>query len=87
MKQLILSVVAVAAIGIPAANAAPATAKPDPALVQRYTDSVADRDAKLAECKRRNDLVKILTDVECVSADEAYKASQRKADQAKQGKR
>lgn len=76
----------VVALAANSALAAPAPAKPDPALVQRYTDNPGDRDAKIAECKKRNNLVKIMTDVECVSADEAYKAQQRKALQPKREK-
>jgi hypothetical protein len=74
MKKLIFGAVALAAIGIQSANAGPSTAKPDPARVKYYTDNVDARNAKLTECKSRNDLVAILTDVECVSADQVIRA-------------
>lgn len=73
MTKLILCAAAVVALGIQAANAGPSTAKPDPVRVKYYADNNEARTAKLTECKSRNDLVQILTDVECVSADQALK--------------
>lgn len=83
MKKLFFCAVAVAAIGIQSANAGPSTAKPEPARVKYYADNADARTAKLTECKQRNDLVKILTDVECVSADQAFREKQRSSPQRK----
>lgn len=83
MKKLIFGAVALAAIGIQSANAGPSTAKPEPARVKYYADNADARTAKLTECKQRNDLVKILTDVECVSADQAFRETRRSSTQRK----
>ncbi|NHZ92190.1 hypothetical protein F2P45_24755 [Massilia sp. CCM 8733] len=63
---------ALALMASPAALLAANTmATPDPALVARYMGDTAARHAKLAECKKKYDPVGFMSDVACMSAENA----------------
>ena len=71
-----LFVCALLCIAPVAAFAAPKMATPDPAMVARYSQDSSARAAKIAECKKKFDMVGIMTDVGCMSADAADRKAQ-----------
>lgn len=65
---------ALALMASPAAVLAANTmATPDPALVARYLGDTTARHAKLAECKKKDDPVGFMSDVACMSAENAHR--------------
>lgn len=75
LRTLLLSLALMAS---PMAVFAATIAKPDPAMVARYGSDAKALDAKLAECGSRKDMAAALSDVACMSADEASRVAERK---------
>jgi hypothetical protein len=78
-KSLSATLIALCGMSCLSAVAAPAPAKPDPALVARYQADPNLLKAKIAECKKKDDFTAIITDVSCVSADEVGRIATRQS--------
>jgi hypothetical protein len=60
------------------AHGADKAATPNPALVAQYESSPKELNAKLAECKAQRNIVQVLADASCMSAQEVINRRQRK---------